>query len=238
MGSMSRALTGVVVAAAVCLACGVPLKVTRLGTEGDKPTTQKGVRFRIGRPTFHVALALDEPNQPKLIVSQALDAMPMVFEAETDTNFLADTNISLGVDANERLKTTSAGETDRSKDIIEAAIALVGAAVKTRARGLRPAPPPPPPVCSGGHELQKKVDQYVTEQLSLIAARDDIQAKLDGCAKAPATCGPLEAEVQRRQGEIEGSRLPLDHWVRVSYSGKNVVENSDPCFEIALEEVL
>jgi hypothetical protein len=243
-----------VVLAAASLACGVPLRVIRLGREGDPAPAQTGMRFRLARPVFHLDLAMEEKGHRRLVVTQSMDGPPLVFQAETDPSWLADTDITLAVDGNEFLTSASAGEKDRSQDVVEAALAVAAAAGKTAAalEALRQNPVPPEQ-CAGLTRLQSQLGAYDAAQSQRIDDAVKARKALEQCQASMLNCAARNAELERRQAQVQASRLRLDEWARLTLAisdpndpgnpeRRRVVEvlraDANPCFDVELEERL
>ena len=217
-------------------ACGIPLKVTLLGEQGDAAKAQSGVRLRLARPSFHLLLAMEEKDKRRLVVTQTMDDAPLVFQAETSPNWLADTEVTISVDGMEMLTSASAGETDRTKDVIESALAVAGAAAKTRAK-------PRVFECDGADRLGKEVSDFDNEQNALIAARNRARDALNQCLLKKQNCSSYNAELTRRTQDVEQNRLSLDDYSEIVLEADPnhpllAPRVPTPCFRVVLEEEL
>ncbi len=238
------------------LACGIPLKVRRVGVEGAPaadPTSERGVRFRIARPAFHVSLLRDETRSDRVVLSQRLDGPSLVYEAETRTNPFADTEIRLGLGEDALLQSVSAGETDRSLEVVEAVLALskAAAAFAGEPGALEIG------TCERARELAAAIRIYAEAQDLAIREREHVLALERECRSAllvrsSGRCGglagddprlltritALHKEAERRQAELREARFDLDPFAEVRLGDRVVKAVSDPCVVIGLEPVL
>jgi hypothetical protein len=230
---MMRSLRAVVAVAMLGLGCGVPLQVTRLDPLAADPPPQAGMRFRLARPRFHLQLAMVEKGQPQLVVGQTLDDTPLVFEGQTAPSWLADTEVTIAVDADERLSSASAGEDDHTQDFVEAVIAVASkAAIRSG--------PPSAEACAGLSELSTGLAKFLREQDTRIDAREKAQRSLDACLESMLNCSARNAELERRTAAVESHRADLDAFARISLAGEAtpLLDHPNPCFVVTLQEVL
>jgi len=230
---MMRSLRAAGAVALLGLGCGVPLQVTRLDPLAGDPPPQAGMRFRLARPRFHLQLAMVEKGRPQLVVGQTLDDTPLVFEGQTAPSWLADTEVTIAVDADERLSTASAGEDDHTQDFVEAVIAVASKA------GIRGGPPPSE-ACAGLSDLKTGLASFLKEQDARIDAREKAQRSLDACLETMLNCSARNAELERRAAAVESHRADLDAFARIVLEGEAtpLLDHENPCFVVTLKEVL
>ena len=121
-------------------ACAMPVKVSRL--DPAKAAPQNGVRYVLRAPVFNVYL---KPNLDagsfEIVVEEKPTGDATDFEIATSANVFADTDLSVTLDDDGQglLTAFSAGSTDRTLEIIQAAASLAakGAAVKAECKDLR-----------------------------------------------------------------------------------------------------
>jgi hypothetical protein len=148
-----RAL-GVASVALLLFGCGIPVTVKRLSKEDAKKSSDAGLRYIVKRPSYAVSLRVvaedDSGTEPtlkscqaspgaspkdpacikgetcnlQLTVEQKLEAEPLVFEATSHVNALADSEIEFALKEDGALSSVTAGETDKSLEIIKAAVGL------------------------------------------------------------------------------------------------------------------
>ena len=193
----------------------------------------------------------------ELHVVQTMDGEPIVFEAKSRTNPLADTTSEIKLAGDGALVALSGGETDRSVEILTTALDLAKAAA-IPADANRPGPPPPNP-CT---ELHRRIREHkkqiapVAATARLRAARieaeeRDLQAALEkGDATVPARLTrlrSLRAESERVVATLDADRLPLsssDFSVTVSDGARcdgqpcpavRVQGDATACIQVALQ---
>lgn len=109
-------------------ACGVPIRFSHV----DDPTSEvKGVRYTVMRPSYAALVSLADDGTPELQVTQSLD-QPVVFEATSRVNPLAETEFSFTLKDDGKLSAIMGGETDKTKEALEAALGLAKAAAAAK----------------------------------------------------------------------------------------------------------
>lgn len=207
---MRHAVHVLTVLTILCSGCALPVEVRRLD---DNSSTPQGVRYYLKRPSYSVALRLvPGPNdkvaiangtycptknsQLLVLVSQNLKGEPLLYEVSTRTGMsvvphaLADTTISLTMDADGSLTAVSAKETDRT---LEVAQAIAGLA--TKAAAVAAAQP-----CIS---LGSAFDRYVDQHAALLRKEAQLSKELDHILVSRGTTTSSAA----RKNEVETAKL-------------------------------
>ncbi|HXK26395.1 MAG TPA: hypothetical protein VMS55_27275 [Myxococcota bacterium] len=215
-----RRAIGLALGVALIAGCGVPLHWKRIDVSDHAPVG--GVRYVLKRPAYEASIAFvgDPAQAPNSVlrVTQTMSGEPIVYEATSDVNPLADTEVEIKIADDGSLTALSGGETDRSIEILEAGLDLA----KTAALAAE--------AVEGGAEnpclnlLQRIAGHIANERKPMadlavsLAARiqqeeADLRTALGG--KAPvahkiAGLHSLRAESERVYQSLEEDRMALD----------------------------
>lgn len=184
----------------------------------------------------------------ELSIEQKMDADPLVFEATSRVNPLADSEIEFTLKEDGALSAVMAGETDRSLEVVKAAIGLA----KTAAAAAAPAAPAIPSFGRDVADCKELYDKLVAHvrrhesglrALACLQARAlDLEASLlkSGATKERLdTLAALRTSIAEKQKSIDEDRVgvPAGH-VSLAVDGTIVKQSSREChIDVALDSV-
>lgn len=198
--------------------CSIPLEVRRVE---DASSEARGVRFLVRRPAYEAALLLDEsaadPCRFRLVLTQTLDGPAIEYEARGETQLLASTDTTLTLDDGGALSALSAGEADKTKEVVTA---LAGIATSFAPIPKVEAKQPELPACRGlPEEAAKSLDEYVATHRAMVRRLEVLRSTIGQKLEA-VTPGTTSAQVRSIAAlrelaaalgtEIAAHRFPLD----------------------------
>lgn len=217
------------------IACGIPAEVYRIDKPSSTPT--EGVRYLLKNPAYKVSLEFkSETAQGErsfdVILEQALEG-ETVYEIRPRGGWFSDTEVAIVLDADAKLSSLTAGETDKIGDFLTAVLGMVVtagvAALNQQDEALR---------IAKYQDRLKKLEEYVTNAKELKSRQEAIETRLKALRKdlaVPAATShkaklediqSLETGLDKVKAEIKESRFKLEAGEIIIKLNGNVVHGT------------